>query len=265
MELWQVILLAAVQGLTEFLPISSSGHLVIIEHLPFIDIETDLTLLNVTLHAGTLGSILVFYRKSILNLLRKERNVIWLLAIGTLPAIVAGLALEGIERISGSSPLESPLIAGLMLPITGAMLLWMIGRDGELDYVKLTPKQALIIGVFQAFALLPGVSRSGSTIVAGLLVGLKRPAAATFSFLLAIPAISLATGYETQKLIRDWNPDVQYGLLVIGAAVAFAVGLVALWIVVKMLNQGRLYWFAFWCIPLGVAIVGWQIYGMLHR
>ena len=106
MELWQVILLAAVQGLTEFLPISSSGHLVIIEHLPFIDIETDLTLLNVTLHAGTLGSILVFYRKSILNLLRKERNVIWLLAIGTLPAIVAGLALEGTNnwRVSSLRP-----------------------------------------------------------------------------------------------------------------------------------------------------------------
>ena len=257
MELWQVILLAAVQGLTEFLPISSSGHLVIVEHL--LHIDTDLTALNVILHAGTLGSILLYYRKSIVDLLVKDRNVVGLLAIGTLPAVVCGLVF----KLFFDEILESPLVAGLMLPVTGAMLLWMIGRNGSLEYTKITPKQALLIGMFQAFALLPGVSRSGSTIVAGLLVGLKRPAAATFSFLLAIPAISLATGYETLKLVRDWDPDVQYGLLAIGAAVAFAVGLAALWIVVRMLNQGRLYWFAFWCIPLGVAIVCWQIYEIL--
>ena len=254
MEFWQIILLAAVQGLTEFLPISSSGHLVIVEHL--LGMETDLTALNVMLHAGTLGSILVFYRKSVVNSLTKDQDVIWLLAIGTLPAVVCGLAI----KLFFDEVLESPLIAGLMLPITGMMLLWMVGRDGQMEYAKLTRKQALVIGMFQAFALLPGVSRSGSTIVAGLLVGLKRPAAATFSFLLAIPAISLATGYETLKLVRDWDPKVRYDLLVFGALVAFAVGLAALWLVVRMLNQGRLYWFAFWCIPLGIGIVSWQLY-----
>ena len=210
------------------------------------------------LHAGTLGSILVYYRRSILALVAKDRNVVGLLAIGTVPAIVLGLMI----KIFFDEYLESPLVAGLMLPVTGAMLLWMAGRDGELEYAKLTYTQALVIGLFQAFALLPGVSRSGSTIVAGLLVGLRRPAAATFSFLLAIPAIALATGYETLKLVRNWDPEVRYDLLAIGTVVAFGVGLAALWLVVRMLNQGRLFWFAFWCIPLGVGIVGWQVYEM---
>ena len=256
MELWQIILLAVVQGATEFLPISSSGHLVIVEHL--VDLQGNLLALNVMLHAGTLGSILVYYRRSILELLQ-DRRVIGLLAVGTIPAVAFGLTLLGIEKMTEHSPLESPLVAGLMLPITGAMLLWMAGRDGEREYPKLTYQQALLIGVFQAFAILPGISRSGSTIVAGLLVGLKRPAAATFSFLLAIPAITLATAREMFKLISDWDPTVRYDLLAIGAVIAFFVGLAALWLVMRLLNQGRLYWFAFWCIPLGVGIVIWQL------
>ena len=166
MELWQIILLAVVQGATEFLPISSSGHLVIVEHL--VNLQGNLLALNVLLHAGTLGSILVFYRKSILELFR-DRRVIGLLAVGTVPAIACGLAIEGIEKFTGHSPLESPLVAGLMLPVTGAMLLWIVGRDGKLEYPKLSYRQALLIGGFQAFAILPGISRSGSTIVAGLL------------------------------------------------------------------------------------------------
>ena len=258
MEAWQIIVLAVVQGLTEFLPISSSGHLVIVEHM--IHLEGDLTALNVILHAGTLGSILIFYRKSIIDLVSTDQKVIPLLLVGTIPAIAFGLVI----KLFFDTFIESPLVAGLMLPVTGAMLLWIARKDGKLDYTKLSMKQALIIGLFQAFALLPGISRSGSTIVAGLLVGLKRPAAATFSFLLAIPAITLATGYESLKLITNWNSETRFDLLGLGAILAFTVGLGALWIVVRMLNQGRLFWFAFWCIPVGVAIVVWQIYEMAN-
>ena len=258
MTWWQLILLAVVQGVAEFLPISSSGHLVILAHLFPSEQgqQGDLTAFNVILHAGTLGSILVFYRRQIVELLTKDRSLIWLLAIGTVPAVVAGLGI----KLLADEVLELPIVAGAMLPITGLMLLWMAGRDGELEYTKLTIKQALIIGAFQAFALLPGISRSGSTIVAGLLVGLKRPAAATFSFLLAIPAITLAAGFESLQLIINPTPDTRAGMLAAGAAISFGVGLLALWLVVRLLNQGRLHWFAYWCIPFGLAVIVWQVW-----
>ena len=250
----QVILLAIVQGLTEFLPVSSSGHLVIAEHLLHVR-APDLTAVNVILHVGTLASILVFYRKSILNLITEDRRVVWLLAAGTLPAATIGLVIEKFF----SDMIELPIVAGAMLPITGLMLIWMAGRDGELEYAKLSLKQALVIGLFQAFALLPGISRSGATIVAGLLVGLKRPAAATFSFLLAIPAIALAAGYKTLKMILEPELGARLDMLAVGALVSFVVGLAALWLVVKLLNQGRLHWFALWCIPVGLGVIIWQI------
>jgi len=254
MDFRHTILLAVIQGLTEFLPISSSGHLVIAEHL--LDFQAaDLTALNVILHAGTLGSILVFYRRNIIRLLAEDRRVLSLLALGTLPAVAAALAI----KLSFEELIELPIVAGTMLPITGLMLIWMPRRDGELDYVDLSSKQVLLIGLFQAFALLPGISRSGATIAAGLLVGLKRPAAATFSFLLAIPAIALATGYETLKSLMWPETGARFDILAAAAFVAFAVGLVALWLVVKLLNQGRLHWFAFWCIPVGAAVIVWQI------
>ncbi len=254
MDWSKIIILAVVQGLTEFLPISSSGHLVIAEHL--LGMETNLTALNIFLHAGTLGSILVFYHRDIIKLLCEDRRALLLLGVGTLPAIAVGL---GIEALSLKHFIEMPLVAGAMLPITGLMLVWMVGRDGKFEYGKLTYKQALLIGLFQAVAIMPGISRSGATIAAGLLVGLKRPAAATFSFLLAIPAITLGTANETRKLIRDWPDEMRLDMLAVGMAISFAVGLLALWLVVRMLHQGRLFWFAFWCIPLGLAVVVWQV------
>jgi undecaprenyl-diphosphatase len=252
MHWWQMITLAVVQGITEFLPISSDGHLVVVEHL--IGMRADMTEVNVLLHAGTLGSILVVYRRSIVKLLSADRRVLGLLAVGTVPVILVGVPLA----LFGKWIIEMPLLAGLFLPVTGLMLLWIAGRDGEEDYSQLT------IGAFQSLALLPGVSRSGSTIVAGLLVGLKRPEAATFSFLLAIPAIAMATGWETLQLIlgRE-SPQTSIGMMVGGAAVAFVVGIAALLLLLRLLNRGKLHYFAYWCIPFGVAVFVWQCVALL--
>lgn len=253
MNWWQITLLAIIQGLTEFLPISSSGHLVIVEAL--LHIKADLIEVNVFLHAGTLGSILIFYRRNILRMLGKDRRVVWLLAVGTVPAAVVGLTI----KLFFKQYMEMPLLAGIMLPVTGLMLLWVARRDGKEDYPKLGFRQAFIIGLFQAFALLPGISRSGSTIVGGLLVGLRRPEAATFSFLLAIPAILLATAAEMLGLFVGKGSSTPLGILTAGASVALVVGLAALWCVVRVINRGRLHWFAYWCIPVGIAVVIWQI------
>jgi len=195
----EVVLLAVVQGIGEFLPISSSGHVVVgLALFEWFEVPIEEKLaVNVVLHLGTLGAILVFYWRRIWLLLGEDRRVIWLLIVGTLPAAVFGLAAKHFCQ----GVLESPLTAGLCFPLTGVLLIWSARRaPGELAMRELSAPQALLIGVFQAAAVLPGISRSGATIVAGLGAGLKREEAAAFAFLLAIPAIGGAGVLELADL-----------------------------------------------------------------
>ena len=151
-------------------------------------------------------------------------------------------------------------MAVLMLPLTGAMLLWgMRHAEGRLACRELGYGQALVIGLFQAFAVLPGVSRSGSTIVACLGCRLRREEAAAFSFLLAIPALAGGGLLEAIDLFRKGPGDTPGGMLLVGGLVSFLVGLFALWWLVRWLRKGRLGLFAWYLIPLGIAVVAWQI------
>jgi undecaprenyl-diphosphatase len=259
MDLWIVVLLGAVQGLTEFLPISSDGHLAIVEaaveaargvKLP------DLLGLNITLHAGTWLATLVVYRRQVLRLLTQDRRVLGLLAVGTAPAAAAGFALHR----WGGEWLTDPLLAGCMLPLTGLALWWGARRPvGETDYPHLGYGAALAIGCAQALALLPGISRSGMTIASGLGLGLRRDAAATFSFLLALPAIAGACVLEGASALGESRPATPWPLLVVGTAVSFAVGLAALRWLLRWLETGRLHLFAWWCVALGLVVVAWQV------
>jgi len=257
--LWlEILLLAVVQGIAEFLPISSSGHVVVGAAL--FDqfghpIHEKLTV-NVVLHLGTLLAILVFYWRQIWRLLGEDRRVIGLLVVGSIPAAIAGLILaRHFEPV-----LENPLTAGLMFPITALMLLWGARRPSGTSYSRqLGYAQALLIGLFQAFAILPGISRSGATIVAGLGCGLRREDAASFAFLLAIPAIGGAGLLETLKLAQASTGATPTALLLVGGLVSFLVGLLSLWWLMRWLNRGRLHWFAAWVIPLGAAVLWWQL------
>lgn len=252
----KMILLSVIQGISEFLPISSSGHLVITESL--LDIQADQTDVNIVLHAGTLLSILIFYHRTIFRLLSQDRRVIPLMIVGTLPVVVIGLTAKKFAE----PLLESPLLAGCMLPVTGLMLL-MIPRipRQEQSYTQISYKQALLIGFAQAIAILPGISRSGSTIVAGLMTGLSRQSAATFSFLLAIPAISGATILELGEIYSNQHLSTPLSLLAAGALISALIGLLALWLLVRWLEKGKLHYFAYWCIPLGIIIVIMQLLG----
>lgn len=258
MDWFQITVLAIVQGVAEFLPISSSGHLVILNALlaqTGLGVQTDVTDVNIILHAGTLGSILIFYFRRVLRLLGEDRRVVGLLAVGTVPAVIVGLTI----KIFFEHVIELPIVAGCMLPVTGLMLLWVAGKDdGKIDYARLTYKGALVIGCFQAFAILPGISRSGATIVGGLLLGMKRQEAATFSFLLAIPAILGATTLEMRELLSAHTVTTPISLLFAGALLSCLVGLLALWWLIRLVDRGRLYWFAWWCIPLGIVVIAWQ-------
>ncbi len=261
MPLWQILILAVVQGVAEFLPISSSGHLVIVEAL--FGAKADLLELNVALHAGTLVSILVFYWRRVWRLLGEDRRVVPLILIGSVPAGIVGVSIS-LSDSAAEHLMESPLLAGACLMATGGLLLitsrLVAGpRVGSEPYQAMTWTKAFLIGVSQGVAILPGISRSGSTICTGLLAGLSPQSAATFSFLLAIPAIGGAALLEVLKGLRGETTSlIPAAHLAIGAAVSFLVGLAALQILVQVLERGRLRLFAWWCLPVGLAVIIWQ-------
>ncbi|MBL8890411.1 MAG: undecaprenyl-diphosphate phosphatase [Planctomycetaceae bacterium] len=255
-----LLILAIVQGIAEFLPISSSGHLALGAH--FLGLSEGQDELSIVLHGGTLGSILVFYHRRIIALLREDRRVIPMLIVGTIPAGILGIFLKkmapGLLGINIMDGFPAALTAGLMLPITGLLMLsipMLRGRQRDEDqlqeYQQLTYAQVFVIGCFQAFALLPGISRSGSTIFAGILTGLRSQAAATFSFLLAIPAIGGAMTLELKDVIENGS-TTPIAMLLVGALVSFFVGVIALTLLAKFVNQGKLHWFAYWTIPVGL-------------
>ena len=155
MGILEIVILAIVQGVAEFLPISSSGHLVVAEALMAqADRKaSDLLEINIVLHVATLLAVMVVYWQRLWRLLGEDRRVIPLLIVGSIPAAIVGLVI----KTQFSDVLNSPLLAGLMFPVTAASLLWIARRKpGDVDYTELTYKQALLIGSLQAFAILPG-------------------------------------------------------------------------------------------------------------
>lgn len=274
MSLWAIILLAIVQGLTEFLPVSSSGHLVVANAV----LEAlgqppapDLLEVEIVLHLGTLLAVLVFFWREVWRLVGRDWRVIPLLAVGTIPAVAIGLPLKHYAE----HVLESPLLAGFMFPVTAAVLIWGARQpEGTTSYRDLSYKGALGIGLLQSLALLPGISRSGATIAGGLVARLDRKSAGTFAFLLAIPAIGGAGLLEFVELVTQHQATTSDAsaslaaastastapvMLMIGAFVSMLVGLGALWLLLRWVQQGRLAMFAWYLVPLGVAVIVWQL------
>ena len=261
-ELIQAVVLGIVQGIAEFLPISSSGHLVILQEPleQWLNLPSDgaarLTL-NVALHFGTLLSILVVYRSDLLRLLQEPRKVLPIV-VATIPVVIAGFTLKGwIEE-----HLQTPLVAAGGLLVTAALLL--LGQRLERtqsSIASVTWAAAIVIGVFQAVALVPGISRSGSTIAGGLLIGLRRESAATFSFLIAIPAI---LGASVLKGAEAWSQQssaaaLSVGPILAGVAVSFGVGLLALRLLLSLVSRRKLHWFAVYCVLASVCTILWQL------
>lgn len=265
----QAAFLGVVQGATEFLPVSSSAHLVIFQDLLGLD-EPEL-LLDVTLHAATLLAIGILYRRDLYHMaleflvalrdLGSGRPVAstWrahahlrlavYLFVGTVPAGIAGVLFrEPLERLFGS-----PAAASTMLLVTGTVLFLTRLRTSEgrpLD--ALTLRDSLVIGAAQSVALLPGISRSGATIAAGIFCGVDRDLAARFSFLLSIPAIVGANVIELGDL--STNPGGPGAIvLVSGALTAFFTGYSALKLLVRIVHRGNLSLFCYYCWAIGLA------------
>ncbi len=259
MNLWQGILLGLVQGLTEFLPVSSDGHLALIGHVA--GVHTPGVFVEVALHVATLGSILVVYGRRFwqlaINVLKRQPEALryaGLLIIGMIPAGLVGIFLEHlIERA-----FQSLWAAGVGFLVTGA-LLWSTKHRRIEDATQPTPGGALIIGLAQAFAPLPGVSRSGTTIASGLWVGLGPVAAADFSFLMAIPLIAGAGLVEARHASVD---IAQVGAvpLLVGCLVAFVSGVFAIRFLIAMLRRGRFYVFAPYCFAIGLFTLAYALW-----
>jgi undecaprenyl-diphosphatase len=264
-EYIEALILGVVQGVAEFLPISSKGHLVIFSELiqrfsgNVVDPESNLRMI-VALHVGTLFSILWIYRKDLWEL-RKRPKIVLAILIATLPLVAIGLSpLKDVVKEAFGTPLS----AGCGLLVTAALLSsahYFEANKRPLE--DLTPVRAGIIGLFQAFALFPGVSRSGTTISGGLLLGFRRDVAANFSFFIAIPAIAGAAVLLTKDaLTEEASQSAQgysWGAMLLGALVSFIVGLLVLRWLLRLISQGRLIWFAVYCAIVGAATIIWQL------
>ena len=267
--------LGILQGIAEFLPISSSGHVLLGANL--LDESLQKPDFNLAVHVGTLGSILVVYRQKLWQ--RRFDVALWSrVAVSTLPLVVVGLLVK--DRVEQA--LEEPQFVGFFLLLTAVLLALVpvvepktpttvpmevptevptdtvqgekaptdTGADGapmpgrSLSEVRWP--DALVIGLFQMVAILPGVSRSGSTIFAGTLMGLNRATAADYSFFIAIPAICGAAILQTEDVLQD-GTTVPAGVLLLGAAVSFVVGIGALRLLLAVIARGKIQWFAVYC------------------
>lgn len=267
MELYQAIILGIIQGLTEFLPVSSSGHLVLFQQI--LGLEEPNLSFDISLHVGTLMAVIIVYFKDIMDIVSaffrftasfftKNKKVpgpsddpnlklLYLIVIGTIPTGCLGLLFHNVaEKI-----FSSMLIVGIMLMITGTIL-WLTRRfsDTQLSISEFSGKKALIIGFVQGLAVIPGISRSGSTIAAGLFLGFDRQIAAKYSFLLSIPAILAA---EILSLAESYSGGINIDMAtIVGTAVSFATGYFALVVLLTIVKQGRFFLFSPYCWSIGL-------------
>ena len=257
MEIALAALLGVVQGLTEFLPISSSGHLRLMAAL--FGIDEPQTLFDICVHAGTLGAVLGVFGRTVWGVAKAIFTPTWtnpqfrlgvFLVIGTLPAGIIGITLGGLLE----THLASVTSVGIFLLVNGSLLQLSKNR-GEMGrgLEQLTFKDAMTIGVAQSFALFRGISRSGSTITAALLIGIRRDTAAEFSFLLSIPAIGGAVLLKMGDAIT--TDQVMPLPLVAGTAVAALSGYIALRYLLRLVKNGKLHHFGWYCWVVGAVTV----------
>ncbi|MCP3953653.1 MAG: undecaprenyl-diphosphate phosphatase [Desulfobacterales bacterium] len=266
MNLTEAVVLGVVQGLTEFLPVSSSGHLVLFQNL--LGLKEPLLAFDISVHVGTLFAVVIYFFKDIIAILKalvkwlsvlpdrqaatalltedREIRIALLIITGSIPTAILGLLFKNIAETLFSSV----TIVGVTLIITGIILWatrWISGKGHGIR--KLTVKNSFAIGVIQGLAILPGISRSGSTIAAGLWLGLDRETAARYSFLLSIPAVAGAGLLGVGDLIGQ--DSLSTTIIATGTLVSCIVGYASLKLLVWMVRRGRLHFFAPYCAVLG--------------
>ncbi len=285
MPIYQAVVLAIIQGLAEFIPVSSSGHLIIVRRLlgwNELSPANELTF-DVALHFGTLLSVLIYFRRTWIQIIRaalggkvvrfsetggsdqnltleeqrEERMLLWFLAIATIPGAIAGKLLErGAEDYFRE---HIYLIAGALIVV--ALLMWWGEKVGKLakSLTRVSFADAFIIGCAQAAALIPGVSRSGATITAGLFRNLTREAAVRFSFLLSTPIIAGAALLKAHELKKEGLPAAMHAPFIVGVIVSAGVGYVTIAWLIRYLQSNSLKVFIVYRIIVGILVIGLAI------
>jgi len=270
MELIKTVLLGVIQGLSEFLPISSSGHLILAQTFMGVgdphEAGASAMLLEVILHVATGIAVLYVFRKDIIGIItgcvskdtivRKDSLTYsgWVI-LATIPAAFVGIFFKKYINVlfdtSGGALMPAYLASFMLLVTAGLLFLTLTKKGASIDNGKLTTMKVLAIGAMQAIAITPGISRSGSTIAIALLVGVSRTEAGRFSFMLALPAIFGAALLEARD-VESWGAILSVNMIA-GFIASLAVGVVALKFLLSFIKKGKLHYFAYYCV--GAAII----------
>ena len=267
MTIAQAVILGIVQGATEFLPVSSSGHLVIVPYI--LGFPNAPVIFDAMVHVATLFAVLIFFRKEFIDIILSFKSILTkekindeikfnqklglMLAVGTIPAALAGFFLEDFF----TDFFSKPVYAGFFLIVTGTFLI-AIERISEKfkDIDSLNINKSLIIGCAQAFAIFPGISRSGATIAAGMLCGLTRESATRFSFLLSAPIIAGAGGFSIKKAFFDGTwAGMDLTIILVGSFFAFVVAYLSIKFLIDFVKKHPLNIFAYYCYAVGLLVI----------
>ena len=271
MNIWDALIQGVVQGLTEFLPVSSSGHLSLVQYFTGNSGETG-AFFSILLHLGTLIAVFIAFRKTIWELIVEafsmladifrrrfsfksmngKRRMIWMFVLSEIPLLFFLLVKDYISMVSADN---SILIEGFCFTVTGVLLLLAdkLG-SGKTNMDTMSPKDALAMGFAQSIATLPGISRSGSTVAAGLLMGLDRGYAVTFSFIMGVPAVLGANLLELMDVLGEPFP-VEPAVALVGVAAAVIFGLLAIKMVQWLIHTDKYKWFGYYTLALGALVI----------
>ena len=267
MTYFEAFMLALIQGLTEFLPISSSAHLILPSAI--LGWEDQGLSFDVAVHVGTLAAVVIYFRKEVVTLFSallgslfkgdrsKEAKLAWMIVLATIPACVVGLFMKDFIELY----LRSAWVIATTT-VVFALLLWWVDKRGTFadDEYAADWKKSLFIGVSQALALIPGTSRSGATITAALYLGFTREAAARFSFLMSIPIIALAGSYLGLKLVVSGEP-VHLGMLATGIVTSFVSAYFCIHFFLKLISRMGMMPFVIYRLILGIGLFGLLMFG----
>jgi len=243
------VLLGVIQGLTEFLPVSSSGHLVILQSL--LNVPHSIAF-DTVVHLATALAVIVFFRRDIVELLTTKRKMLWLILVAGVFTAVLGLGFKDYFE----SLFSSVTAVGFFLILTGVII--MVGEklgEGKRELREMNIWDAVIIGLAQGFAIAPGLSRSGTTISAALGRNLNRNLAARFSFLLAAPTILGAGLIQSKEIFKAGTVGIGFGPLVLGFIAAFISGLLAIKVFMEIIRRTSLCGFAYYCFVIGILVI----------
>ena len=256
MTLLEALILGIIQGLTEFLPVSSSGHLVLAQKL--FGIDGGVVFFNVAVHLATLAAVCIALWEEVVKLIKKPIcKMTGLLIIATIPAVFAGLLLNDLfDSITASG-----VTVGIGFLVTGAVLIVTTRlKSGDRTLEDLKWHDAIIAGIAQAIAIVPGISRSGMTITANLSLKMKKELAVKFAFLMSIPVILGGFILETYQLVSDGSAEIEWLPVAIGMIAAGISGYFAIKLFIRTVMKGNLKWFAFYAFVVGLLVLADQLF-----